>query len=90
MVECQEKFSELEKLGVHYTSVELGEAEIREDISEEQLDHLSIAIKKTGLELMDDKKRYCVKKQGNSKKKMKFVIHEGERRSSDRLYVHPV
>ena len=29
--------SELEKLGLHYTTVELGEAEIKEDISADQL-----------------------------------------------------
>jgi len=54
--------SEMEKLGVHYTIVELGEAEIREDISTEQLDRLSVALRKTGLELMDDKKSILVEK----------------------------
>jgi len=48
--------SELEKLGLHYKIVELGEAEIMEDISPEQQDQLSIALKKTGLELIDDNK----------------------------------
>jgi|WetSurSiteA1Bulk_404760.scaffolds.fasta_scaffold02624_5 AraC-like DNA-binding protein len=54
--------SELEKLGLHYTSVELGEADIMEDISNEQLVNLSIALRKTGLELMDDKKSILVEK----------------------------
>jgi AraC-like DNA-binding protein len=54
--------SELDKLGVHYTSVELGEAEIKDNISQEQLDRLNIALKKTGLELMDDKKSILVEK----------------------------
>ena len=54
--------SELKKIGVHYTTVELGEAEIMEDISTEQLALLSIALKKTGLELMDDKKSLLVEK----------------------------
>jgi len=54
--------SELEKLGLHYIAVELGEAEIREDISTEQLDRLSIALNKSGLELMDDKKSILVEK----------------------------
>ena len=54
--------SEMEKLGVHYTIVELGEAEIREDISTEQLGRLSVALRKTGLELMDDKKSILVEK----------------------------
>jgi hypothetical protein len=40
--------SELEKLGLHYKTVELGEAEIMEDISPEQMDRLSIALKKSG------------------------------------------
>jgi hypothetical protein len=54
--------SELEKLPVHYKLVELGEAEIIEDISTEQLNHLDLALKKTGLELMDDKKSILVEK----------------------------
>jgi len=54
--------SELEKLGLHYITVELGEADIKEDISAEQLDKLSRALKKTGLELMDDKKSILVEK----------------------------
>jgi len=54
--------SELEKLGLHYSSVELGEAEIREDISADQLSRLDLALKKSGLELMDDKKSILVEK----------------------------
>jgi AraC-like DNA-binding protein len=54
--------SELEKLGLHYTTVELGEAETIEDISKEQMESLAIALKKTGLELMDDKKSILVEK----------------------------
>ena len=54
--------SELEKLGVHYTVVELGEAVIREDISKEQMNRLSAGLKKSGLELMDDKKSILVEK----------------------------
>ena len=54
--------AELQKLRLHYTSVELGEAEINEDISAAQIDHLSIALKKIGLELMDDKKSILVEK----------------------------
>jgi len=54
--------SKLESLGLHFSFVELGEAEIMEDISPEQQDQLSIALKKTGLELMDDKKSILVEK----------------------------
>ena len=54
--------SELKKLGIHYTVVELGEAEVKDNVSTEQLDHLSVALKKSGLELMDDKKSILVEK----------------------------
>jgi YesN/AraC family two-component response regulator len=54
--------SELEKLGLHHTIVELGEAVIREDLSTEQLDRLRVGLKKSGLELMDDKKSILVEK----------------------------
>jgi len=54
--------SELEKLGLHNITVGLGEAEIREEISAEQVASLRIALKKTGLELMDDKKNILVEK----------------------------
>jgi len=54
--------SELENLGLHYTYVELGEADIKENISTEQLNQLSIALRKTGLELMDDQKSIQVEK----------------------------
>jgi len=54
--------SELEKLGLHYTLVDLGEADIMEDISKEQLELLGKALIKSGLELMDDKKSILVEK----------------------------
>lgn len=54
--------SELEKLGLKYNYVDLGEAEIRDEISTEQLDRLGIALNKSGLELMDDKKSILVEK----------------------------
>lgn len=54
--------SELKKLGWHYNSVELGEVEIWEDLKPEQLEELNIALKKTGLELIDDKKSILVEK----------------------------
>jgi AraC-like DNA-binding protein len=54
--------SELEKLGLHYITVDLGEAVILEEISAEQLASLGKALKKTGLELMDDKRSILVEK----------------------------
>jgi AraC-like DNA-binding protein len=54
--------SELQNLGLHYSSIDLGEAEIMEEVTAEQLQLLGNALKKTGLELMDDKKSILVEK----------------------------
>jgi AraC-like DNA-binding protein len=57
--------AELEKLGLNYTSVELGEVTIQEDISAEQREQFNKSLKKAGLELMDDKKAMLVEKIRN-------------------------
>jgi len=54
--------SELEKLGLHYTAVELGEVEVKDKISDDQLTKLGDALRLTGLELMDDNKKILVEK----------------------------
>ena len=54
--------SELEKLGLHHTRVELGETEIMEDLSAEQLYNLNTSLKNIGLELLDYKKNIMVEK----------------------------
>jgi AraC-like DNA-binding protein len=54
--------SELKNLGLHYILVNLGEAEIMENITTEQMNLLSTALKKTGLELMDDKRSILVER----------------------------
>jgi AraC-like DNA-binding protein len=54
--------TELEKLGLHHTRIELGEAEIMEDLTPARLLLLNKALRKTGLELMDDKKSILVEK----------------------------
>ncbi len=54
--------SELEKLGLQFAPVELGEVEVLGKISKEQLDSLGVALKLTGLELMDDNKKILVEK----------------------------
>jgi len=56
---------ELAKLGLHYTTVELGEADIPENISAEQLDQFRDALLKSGLELMDDKRSVLIEKIKN-------------------------
>ncbi len=57
--------SELEKLGLHYILVELGEIEIMEDISMQQRNMLNVGLKQSGLELMNDKKSVLVEKIKN-------------------------
>lgn len=54
--------SELEKLGLQSTMIDLGEVEIEEDITPEQLEKFRAAIYKSGLELIDDKKSIIVEK----------------------------
>jgi YesN/AraC family two-component response regulator len=54
--------SELDKLGLHHTRVEIGETEIMEELSDEQRDILSTSLEKIGLELLEDKKNIMVEK----------------------------
>jgi AraC-like DNA-binding protein len=54
--------SELDKLGLLYTTVELGEVEITGQITKAQQESLGIALKATGLELMDDTKKILIEK----------------------------
>jgi AraC-like DNA-binding protein len=54
--------AELNKLGMHYTNVKIGEADVDENITQEQLEQLDVALKKTGLLLMDNKKSILVEK----------------------------
>lgn len=54
--------AELEKLGLKYIDVKIGEADIIDNMSREQLDQLDVALKKSGLQLMDDKKSILVEK----------------------------
>jgi AraC-like DNA-binding protein len=57
--------SELDKLGLHYLRVELGEVNIMEDITPEQHDQLKAGLLKSGLELMDDKKAILIERIKN-------------------------
>lgn len=54
--------SELERLGLNYTSVELGEVEIKGEISAEQRISLDAGLNKSGLELMDNRKSTLIEK----------------------------
>lgn len=72
---------ELTKLGLHFVSVELGEAEILENIALEQLDQLKAALLRSGLEIMDDKKSVLIEK-------IKKVIIESVHYSEEPLTVN--
>jgi len=57
--------AELEKLDLHHKSIELGEAEIEEEITPKQWDELNKALKKSGIELMENKKSILIEKIKN-------------------------
>jgi len=57
--------SELEKLGLHYKTVELGEVDLEENLSPEQWDVLNANLKRSGIELMEDKKSILIEKIKN-------------------------
>ncbi len=54
--------SELDKLGIDCASVDLGVVEIQDDISEQQMKAFEKALKKGGLELLDNKRNILVEK----------------------------
>jgi AraC-like DNA-binding protein len=57
--------SELDKLGLHYLKVELGEVNVKENLTDEQRNLLKAGLLKSGLELMDDKKAVLIEKIKN-------------------------
>lgn len=61
--------AELKNLGLHHTFIELGVAEILEEITLEQRNNLKKNLLESGLELMDDKKAMLIEK-------IKIVITE--------------
>lgn len=56
---------ELKRLGLHYISVDLGMAEIMEDLTFAQRERLKINLLRSGLELLDDKKSILIEKIKN-------------------------
>ena len=54
--------TELEKLGVRYADVKIGEVDTIEDVPRDKLEQLDMALRKAGLMLMDDKKSILVEK----------------------------
>ena len=56
---------ELKKLGLHFIIVDMGVVDIMENITAEQREQIKIALLKSGLELMDDKKAVLIEKIKN-------------------------
>lgn len=56
---------ELNKLGIQYTTVSLGEVEVNDDLTQVQHDQIKSALSKAGLELMDDKKSMLIERIKN-------------------------
>jgi len=57
---------ELQKLGLHFIVVDLGEVEVMENISPVQREQLKSALLDSGLELMDDKRAVLIEKIKNA------------------------
>jgi len=57
---------ELKKMGLHFVFVDLGEVEIMENLTVEQLLTLKEALCKEGFELMDDKRAVLIEKIKNT------------------------
>jgi AraC-like DNA-binding protein len=56
---------ELKKLGLHFIITDMGVVDIMENITAEQREQIKIALLKSGLELMDDKKALLIDKIKN-------------------------
>ncbi len=56
---------ELKKLGLHFILVDMGVVDIMENITPDQREQIRIALLKSGLELMDDKKAVLIEKIKN-------------------------
>ncbi len=52
----------LDQLGLHYSKVSLGEVNLKQDLTREQIDQLKKILLKSGLELMDDKKSVLIER----------------------------
>src|SRR5687767_13550619 len=57
--------TELDKLGLLYGAVELGDVEMKVPVTAEHRTQLKAALLKSGLELMDDKKAMLIEKVKN-------------------------
>lgn len=72
---------ELNKLGLHFIIVDLGEVEIMEELTAPQLEQLKMVLLKAGLELMDDKKAILIERI--KKVVVEMVYHSDEKISTN-------
>jgi len=77
--------SELTQLGLHFTHVELGLADIIEDISRQQHDEIRSHLLSAGLELINDVKSILIER---IKKVIIQLVHFSEEPLSTNLSVH--
>jgi len=73
--------SELEKLGLHFTILNLGDVKITEELSEENKNLLNFNLKKSGLALIEDRKDILIEK-------IKIVIIELVHYSENQLKIN--
>ena len=57
--------AELDNLGLHATAIELGEVDVEENVADEVRDKLKLALLRSGLELLEDKKSILIEKIKN-------------------------
>lgn len=67
--------SELEKAGIDFASVELGEVELNTAINDEKLKKLESGLKHYGFELIDDKKSRMIEKIKNN---LVHLVHHSD------------
>jgi AraC-like DNA-binding protein len=87
----------LKKLGLHFVHVDLGAIELLEELSAEQRAQLNAMLRKSGLELMDDKKAILIEKIKNeivemvhnaeTPLKTNFSVHLAEKLQYDYTYL---
>lgn len=68
--------NELEKAGISYVSVDLGEIEVSEEPTKEQIEKLDSGLRHFGFELIDDKKSRIIEKIKNHI--VKLIHHSGD------------
>lgn len=80
---------ELQKLGLHFIVVDLGEIEIMEELSPDQREQLKLGLLNSGFELMDDKRAILIEKIISVITQMIFFSEEAPRVNySDYLSEH--